>query len=153
MLIPTSLGYGTSFSTAEVKTNDSYWETLGYNDEWAYYKVFCNTGDLLAVSVRVDYPIFDIDLVIFDSNEHVVEQELTIVDSVTLYTDVHTNTYYYIRIDRNAPRPGEISFALTIAGASGTDPATIMLAILISVISGVAVIAIVIFLLIRRRRK
>jgi hypothetical protein len=115
LLIPASLGYGSSFSTAEIKLNGSYSENLAVYDYYAYYRVRCKSGDYLNVEAYVDNPSYDVDLDLYDESQYLVASG----DYEVSY-DVDDTTYFYIRVERITPSSGvSITFTLIIHGANG----------------------------------
>jgi len=150
LLLPTSLGYGYGFSDAETKTNGTYYETLSYYDDYAYYKVLCRSGDYLEVSLEVDYPPYDADLDLYDSSQSFVDSSSNAGDYDTVYAYPYSRGYYYIRVERYDPSTGTIPFTLTIEGANGVEiiPGFEMITLLIGVIS----VSSVLYLRVKRKK-
>ena len=150
LLIPTSLGYGDDFYDAETKRNGTYYETLDYYDDYAYYKVYCRSGDYLVVDIEVNYPTYDVDLDLFDEYYLTEDSSSSDSDYDTVYAYPYTRTHYYIRVERDFPSTGYISFTLTISGATGfAIPGFEIITLLIGVIS----VSCVIYLRVKRKKK
>ncbi|MFX0179292.1 MAG: hypothetical protein ACFE78_03830 [Candidatus Hodarchaeota archaeon] len=150
LLIPTSLGYGYGFSDAEIKRNGTYYEELDYYDDYAYYKVYCRSGDYLIVDIEVGYPSYDVDLDLYD--EYYLTEDSSSSDSTSdiVYAYVYSRTHYYIRVERDFPSTGYISFTLTISGATGyAIPGFEIITLLIGIIS----VSCVIYLRVKRKNK
>ena len=149
LLIPASLGYGSSFSTAEIKINGTYSETLQYYDDFAYYRVNCRPGDYLYVQTEVNYPTYDINLALYDEFEYLDDASYSAGDFETVTADVYSPTHYYIVIGRISPSTGTIPFTLYISGATGlVIPGFEIIPLLIAVISVIGVI----YLLVKRKK-
>ena len=149
LLIPTSLGYGDAFYDAETKRNGTYYETLDYYDDYAYYKVYCRPGDYLVVGIVVDYPIYDVDLVLFDEYYLTEDSSYNNGDYDTVYAYPYSRTHYYIRVERDIASIGFIPFTLTITGATGfAIPGFEIISFLIGVIS----VSCVIYLRVKRKK-
>lgn len=152
--ISTILAYGDSFQSAETITSGTHNFTLASDDDQAFYRVFCEAGNYLEIILTVDYPPYDIRMYLYDQDYDYENSGQTGSDGIGDMTEISTHLGpYYIKIIREEPDTGSIPFTLEISGATGTDPTTIIPIIIISVISGVVVTGIVIFILIRRRRK
>jgi len=150
LLIPPSLGYGYGFSDALTRSNGTYYETLDYYDGYAYYKVFCRSGDYLYVTVEVDYPSYDVDLDLYDNTQWLVDSSSNAGDFDTVEAYPVSPTHYYIVVDRYDPSSGYISFTLTIEGATGIEiPGFEIISLLIGVIS----VSAVIYLRVKRKKK
>jgi len=118
-------------------------------DGFAYYKVYCNLGDYLVVTVEVDYPSDDIDLFLYDSLELLEDVSSISGDFDTVNAYPNSITYYYIVVDRYTPSTGFIPFTLTIEGATGIAiPGFEIISLLIAVISVIGVI----YLQIKRKK-
>lgn len=142
VLIPATIGYGSSFNDAQIITNVIYYETLASYDEDAYYIVYCRPGDDLEVSVEISYPTYDIDLYLYDDYEWIEDSD-TYSDSYHyIYAEVYSRTYYYIHVERQYPISGSLLFTLTITGATGTPgiPRFEIISILIVTISMISLI-------------
>lgn len=153
-LIPTTFGYGSSFSDAEVKTGGIYSETLASSDIAAWYKIFCKPGDDLDIYVS-DFGHYYIDwivLYLYDSTQQLQDTETFADPMMEVHHFPTVEGPCYLAVARNLGT-GDISFTLQIEGATGVDPGPILLIILISVIIGVAVISIATLLLLKRRKK
>lgn len=149
-VISSALGYGSGFYNAEEKTNGTYYETLGYYDDYAYYKVNCRPGDFLDVFLTYSYPSDDLDLDLYDSGEYLVDFSSSGYGSENVYTSVYSITHYYIRVERDNPLTGTISFTLSITGATGfAIPGFEIFTLIFGVIS----LSGVIILLVQRKRK
>lgn len=150
LLIPTSLGYGSGFSDAETKINGLHSETLNEYDDDAYYKVLCDSGDSLKVTLQVESSSYDLDIYLYDSNQFLEDSSFSTgsFEDVWGYPDI--DGYYYIQIERYSPSYGDIPFTLTISGAGGiTIPGFDIIALLIGVISVSGVIC----LQVKRKQK
>ena len=150
LLIPTSLGYGDYFNDAETKKNGTYYDTLDYYDDYAYYKVYCRSGDYLVVTVEVNYPTYDVDLDLYDEDYLTEDSSSNSGDYDTVYAYPLRRTHYYIRVERYDPSTGYIPFTLTIEGATGSAiPGFEIITLLIGVIS----VSCVIYLRVKRKKK
>ena len=150
LLIPTSLGYGSGFYDAETKINGLHSETLLDYDDDAYYKVLCDSGDSLKVTLQVDSSFYDLDIYLYDSYQLLEDSSFNTgnFDDVFGYPD--TDGYYYIQVERYSPYSGDVPFTLTITGARGiTIPGFDIITLLIGVISVSGIIC----LKIKRKQK
>ena len=149
LLIPPSLGYGSDFTTAEIRLNGTYYETLQYYDIYAYYRVNCRPGDYLYVEVEVNYPAYDTSLVLYDEYQFPADSSSGGDYLETVYAYPDTTTHYYIRVDRVGPT-GEIPFTLYISGATGLAiPGFEIISLVIGTISVIGVI----YLHVKRKKK
>ena len=142
LLIPPSLGYGSTFVNAEIRLNGNYSETLAAYDYYAYYRVNCRPGDYLYIEIYVDYPSYDADLILYDEYQGIVDASTLSGSYDDVYEDVYSTTHYYIMVERITPSSGtEIPFTLYISGATGLAiPGFEIISLLIAVISVIGVI-------------
>jgi len=136
LLIPTSFGYGSGFSDAEIRKNGFYLDTLNDNDDRAFYKVYCESGASLKVTIEVDYPTYDLDINLFNSYQSFRDSSYNYGDIDTVEGYPNIDGYYYIEVLRYSPSDGDIPFVLTIEGARDSRiPGFDIVALLIGVIS------------------
>lgn len=150
ILIPATIGYGSSVYNAEQKTNGTYNETLLSDDNSAYYKVFCNPGDDLTVTLTVNYPTYNLDLILYNQTYDSVDTSFLYADVDTVSDIVEESGAYYIIVLRYDPPTGNVPFELVISGATGTGgiPGFEIISLLVVIISTISVI----YLRIRRNK-
>jgi len=150
LIISSAFGYGYGFYDAEVKLNGTYYETLGYYDDYAYYKVNCRSGDFLDVYLTYNYPTNLLGLELYDSTQWSIDSESSPDGYDNVYTSVYSLTHYYIVVERIGPSTGTISFTLEISGATGLIiPGFEIIALIIGMISVTGII----YLKINRKKK
>jgi len=150
LVIPTSLGYGTAYISAETKTSGTYYETLAIYDDNAYYKVFCNPGDLLQVTIIYDSMDYDLDLDLYTQARIFEDGSASTGDTDTVHANPNIACHYFIVV-RRFSGSGSIQFTLDISGATGQEviPGFELISLLLVVISVIGVV----YLKIRKKKK
>ncbi len=137
LIIPSSLAYGTSFADALIIRNGEYYETLDYNDDSAFYKVFCRARDSLQVTLSVNYPTYNLNPYLYNSSYILVDSSTDAATNDYVEGDPSTRGFFYIEVRRSSPSIGPIPFRLIISGTTGLAgiPGFEIISLLIGVIS------------------
>lgn len=115
LVSPIAYGYGTSFGTAETKSeNMTYLEILLSGDDYAYYKVYKMSGGYLLVKISWASSSIDLDIKIFDPTQSYVTGDITYGTSETVGCVITTTGYWYIEIIRWTGS-GDVAFTLEIS--------------------------------------
>ena len=116
LAVPTSSGYGTSFSSATTITNGVTNESLLTTAD-VYYKICCVVGDNLYV-VLTWYSGNDLDLRIQDPTKSTVDSSSNIGTDDTCSETCQRSGWYFIEVDYySGGIPALIT--LTVTGATG----------------------------------
>lgn len=142
--------------SAESIRNGTYNKILYYDDHYAFYKIYCNSGDYLIVTLTVDYPTYDLNIDIYDHNYDFQEGSYNTgaIDEVS--DIVISKGYYYIRIiiDFGDPPTGDVPFTLVISGSTWSPPASSIPGFeIITLLIGLIPIVGLIYLRIKRKKE
>jgi len=118
-------------------------ETLASDDDDAYYKISCSIGDNLKITLEVDFPTYDLDIYLYDSDQILLNYSQNAADIDEVSYSIIKRGIHYVRINRWQPSSGEVPFELTISGATSgiIIPGFEMISFLIFIISMISLIS------------
>src|SRR5271157_4625040 len=123
---PLSNGYGTDFSSAEIISTGTTVESFGSQSSVyaAYYKVNCNTGSTLKVSLTYLHASSSFDLTLYDPNQsYLTDQDGAYTQiSLSVQTVCKTSGYFYIRCWEDGSGVDTLTLNVQITAIPGFDP-------------------------------
>jgi hypothetical protein len=141
--IPLAKGYGLDFGSAETITTGTHSDYLYSSDYRAYYKISCNQGQHLSVTLTYSSASPDYDLMLYDTNQNFISEDDSGMSktSLSVQTICSKSGYYYIKVWENGV--GDQLISLNVQQTTAMVPGYDVTYTLLSIISALGILVLV----------